>query len=84
MTPTDQTLQPDSFKHGEPTRLMTDVIKIDRSETGLKGALYLHVDRNRAGKIVEVTISNPGKFRDTQMDVVMDAISAAVTRAVGD
>lgn len=64
------------------TRLMTETVKLDCEQTGLKAALYLHIDRNHRGRPVGFWISSPQKFENSTIDRLVTAINEAAHSAV--
>ena len=48
------------------------------------GSLYVHVAYDREGCAIEVSISSPGKFSDTEMGEVLAALSTAITEVLRD
>lgn len=64
-----------------PTRSHTVTEKIDKTLTGLKASVYIHVSHSRSGKIHSVECSY--KWKDDQdLDPVFRALSDAITEAV--
>ena len=43
------------------------------------GSLYTHVSHDAAGCAVEVSISSPGKFSETEMGDALTALGQAIT-----
>lgn len=62
-----------------PTRLPTITQKVATSF----GTLYVHVNYAE-GRPVALRISSPGKFSDTTMGAVLDAIAEAATDILGE
>ncbi len=46
------------------------------------GSLYTHVSFNKKGQAVEVKISSPGKFNDTEMGQALEALAESITDAI--
>ncbi len=43
------------------------------------GSLYTHVSHDAAGRAVEVAISSPGKFSETEIGDALTALAGAIT-----
>lgn len=48
------------------------------------GSLYTHVSHDEGGRAVEVRISSPGKFSETEMGEALTALATAITIALKD
>jgi hypothetical protein len=63
------------------TRLHTLTKKIDREETGMRGALFVHVNFDDYQRIVDVRISEKGKD-GLPLDKITNAIGDAITSLI--
>ena len=61
---------------------LTVTQKIPREATGLKDALYVHVDHDGNGKVLGVRFSHRAKEAASTMDAVLRALGDAVTEIV--
>lgn len=64
------------------SRCLTITRKVPSKDTGLVGAIYVHVDFTAAGLVDAVKISTPGKTTNTQLERVLDRLGEAVTEIV--
>ena len=48
------------------------------------GSLYTHVSHDSEGRAVEIAISSPGKFSETEMGDALNALATAITATLGD
>lgn len=48
------------------------------------GSLYTHVSHDKLGRAIEVRISSPGKFSETEMGEALTALGTAITIALKD
>ena len=46
--------------------------------------LYTHVSHDESGRAVEVAISSPGKFSDTEIGDALTALAQAITATLRD
>jgi len=60
-------------------RTPTRSIKVPAEDTGLIGALYVHVEHDLEGRFLALRISSPGRTGNTQMETVLQAIGEKAT-----
>ena len=48
------------------------------------GSLYTHVAHDHSGRAVEVSISSPGKFSETEMGEALRLLAEAITATLTD
>ena len=48
------------------------------------GSLYTHVSFDDNGYVIEVNMSSPGKFMETEMGEALIALAEAITNAIKD
>lgn len=64
------------------TRSHTETIRLGKEKTGLKAAIFVHVDYTPAGEITGVRLSHKSKEKDNVLDSLLTAIGDAVTDIV--
>jgi hypothetical protein len=62
-------------------RLDTTTIKIPKDATGLKGALFLHIDQDRDGNLAGASISHPGKFDNTHLAAILNDVNQVIAES---
>ena len=62
----------------------TTTVKVDRADTGLNCALYVHCERTASGAVSSVHISYPGQIGETQFERICIAFNEAIRKALCD
>lgn len=65
-------------------RTLTATAKLPAETTGLRAALYVHLDHAPDGRATAVRISSPGKLAQTELERLFDLIGETVTAMIGE
>lgn len=74
----------EEWAEGRMNRTLTATAKLAAEDTGLRAALYVHVDHTPDGRATAVRISSPGKLAQTQLEGVFDRIGEKVTELLAE
>lgn len=53
--------------------------KVPSADTGLIGALYVHLEVDAQGRPLRLGVSSPGKLTDSAMETVLQAVAEAAS-----
>ena len=71
-------------KSDQTTRCITISEKLDRQQTGMAGAMFVHVDCADDGIPMAVHFNHKWKDEESHLDTVLSALGDTITDILGD